>query len=460
MNKIMTKLIAAILALAVAASLAVVSSYAWLTISGAPEVNGVQVNIGGSNTIMVAADMVYVAQDGTVCHYPGQFGEDLDFSEYDTYRYLRDLAALSPVSTSDGVYWFLPEYYTSEDASVQSGLEIDGQIKDISDFSVDTTLAGSNQSKDSSSGLKGHYVYVDFWVVSPADGYKLRVSTGDPDSYSGSYVINLMDPAEVDTDGDDINDAYGLQATDQTAAASVRVGFLVNSDWAKYTDIIQYANSESYSGTYTKLVGQYQEAGESLASYSAADNRFTIYEPNGDLHPGSEESSLYYQITSPLGMENGQIVEKNISSILTVQTSSTWNLAENGTETMLEQEFQTAILGTEFGSRTALELKTYFYTQRLQGQLAAYLTQGRFIKSTQALYDAADSLTGRITQDYAALNNTAGATEDVYITVLQKNVPQRIRMFIWLEGQDEDCSNHSTASTIAVNIELAGSNQE
>lgn len=52
----------------------------------------------------------------------------------------------------------------------------------------------------------------------------------------------------------------------------------------------------------------------------------------------------------------------------------------------------------------------------------------------------------------------AGATDDAYIVDLERNVPQRIRMFIWLEGQDVDCTNDVKQSGVVVSIELAGSN--
>ena len=51
-----------------------------------------------------------------------------------------------------------------------------------------------------------------------------------------------------------------------------------------------------------------------------------------------------------------------------------------------------------------------------------------------------------------------GATDDVYITQLEGSVPQRVRMFVWLEGQDVDCINAAATSGFAISIELAASN--
>ena len=53
---------------------------------------------------------------------------------------------------------------------------------------------------------------------------------------------------------------------------------------------------------------------------------------------------------------------------------------------------------------------------------------------------------------------TAGATEDAVIVRLERNVPQRIRVFIWLEGQDADCTGATENLRFAVNLQLAGAN--
>ena len=50
-------------------------------------------------------------------------------------------------------------------------------------------------------------------------------------------------------------------------------------------------------------------------------------------------------------------------------------------------------------------------------------------------------------------------TENVEIIKLERNIPQKIRMFIWLEGQDIDCAASAKSATFAVNIELAGGNE-
>ena len=63
------------------------------------------------------------------------------------------------------------------------------------------------------------------------------------------------------------------------------------------------------------------------------------------------------------------------------------------------------------------------------------------------------------TADQVEALDTAGATEDVFIIELERNVPQRIRMFIWLEGQDVDCVDSVNSSSFMLNIELAGGSE-
>lgn len=446
MNKLVAKLIASVLALTVAATLVAMTSYAWMTMSGAPEINGIQISIGGSNTIMVAADMTVVNEDGSVSHYPGAFGETLDFSKYATYDYIKELAGLLPVSTVDGVNWMLPDYYDETDAEVQNGVAMAGQIKAPEDFFVDSSLSSANLTPQAlSNTTTGHYVYLDFWVVSPADNYALRVSTGDEQESSGSFVISRMEPVAGE-DG-----VYTLAPADETAAASVRIGFLINQDFASTEDVLHYTGSGSYDNRYTRLMGQYQEPGVA----ATMQNTFTIYEPNGDLHPKNLDDAGY-SITQPLGMVDGKVQPVSVENRLSVQLANRWKQAHNGLSSLLEQEFTTAVFGKNTNDMTPGELAAYFYQQRLQGIYTPYIDRGGFVKSTKNLYAAAAD--GLVVADAPALHAVAGATDDAVITVLPKNVPQRIRMFIWLEGQDADCVNAQAVTNLIVNLELAGSN--
>ena len=99
-----------------------------------------------------------------------------------------------------------------------------------------------------------------------------------------------------------------------------------------------------------------------------------------------------------------------------------------------------------------------FYDEYLAAMVAPYVSKGVFVKNTGSLYNAADAA-GVADAAFLSEEYTANATDDVYIVQLEKNVPQRIRMFVWLEGQDADCVNSAEESSFAVRIELAGSHE-
>lgn len=438
MNKTLLKLMAVITALVLSVVMIVTISYAWTTLSTAPIAEGIQISIGGGNTIMVAPNLVKNVNGEIYC-YPGFFEDTLNFSRYDEYDYLDTLANLTPVSTSDGINWFIPEYYDILDTDVLNGTASVGTLKPISEFTVDSYLEYANIPNTNINN--GYYIFLDFWVVSPASNCTLRVSSGDD---GGSYLLELMSPV-IKADG-----SFTLNQPKENVAASARVGFLVNPDYVTDETMLYYQQSYAYSEQYKKLRGTYGSQGEKLYSDSY---RFTIYEPNGDVHPDGTDGT--YTITSPLGLDGDNIVYTDICDRLTVQLQNRWNTSAD-VGISLEEVFHTAIAGKNINSEQ--EAKNELYNKYLQGNYAPYVTRGDFIVNSGDLYTYYSG--GNIVDEHE-LNavNKGGATESTYIVSLEKNVPQRIRMFVWIEGQDPDCTVVE-ATDFALGIELAGSNQE
>lgn len=449
MRKNYTKLLATAIILVITACMVVAVSYAWLSVSNNPAVNGIRVTVGGGRTILLAPDITETAADGTVLHYPGVFEDKLVFSQHDTYDSLNSLGGLMPVSTADGRYWITPTYYSSSDPEVQSGKANSGQIKPIAAFGTDDSLSCANLTEDDLSGASGSYIYLDFWIVSPGSEYNLRVATGEENG--GSFLIGLPYPK---VSADSVS-GYTLAESGDGAAASARVGFLVNRDTVHNGSMLAYQRSSGFSDQYSHLLGNYQEKGQPCDD---SETLFTIYEPNGTLHTaqsGKENGS--YVVTSPLQYSYGAVVQADISSILTVQKASTWTETEDGQGIILNSIFQSALAGKDI-----LDPKkafSAFYGDYLQGQVAPYVTKGDFFTRTAQLYAYALAAGENGLSAYEVENlDSSGATEDVIITKLERNTPQRIRMFIWLEGQDSDCTAEASLSGFALNIELAGSN--
>ena len=441
MKKLYIKLIAITLSLVLSVSAVATVSYAWMVLSVSPVTEGMQISIGGGNTILVAADLQKTV-DGTVYHYPDRFSATLNFTQHTSYDYLDTLCGLTPVSTADGIYWFLPDYYDLTDTEVQEGRMPVGTMKPIGQFGIDSALQYANLGSTETDAAKdGSYIYLDFWAVSPGTDCTLRISTGD-DGSGGSFMIGL--PTVTETDG-----SYSLSFADSDASACVRVGFLVNPDVIADDNTMPiYQKSAAYSDAYTKLKGSYTEPDGAMV-YSSG-YRFTVYEPNGDYHPFDSDTSDGYVVTTPIAWLGGSAGYADIRDRLTVQLRNRWLTAEGSEETLLEQRFASAA----YSDKTTAEICENFYQNYLGGQVAPYVDKGEFIKRTSDLYTAvtAGAELGTVLTD--------GATDDVYIVELEADVPQRIRMFIWLEGMDADCVNSAAASSLAFGIELAGSNQE
>lgn len=458
MTKVYMKLMAMSLALILSVCVVLMSSYAWLVLSGNPAATGMHVAIGGGNTILTAPNMK-VEANGVIYNIPGHFSDKMNFGQQDSYAYLKELGNLTPVSTSNGIDWFLPTYYSGNDELVQQGKVPSGALRDISEFKVDSFLNHANLTTDKKEQIdKGNYVYLDFWVVAPGGDYTLRVSTGDGTEDGGSFVIDLLECKNSET-------GYVLEEPDGSAAAAVRVGFLANDVQLTDETMLQYKQSRYFDNQYKALRGMYLEPNTG-AIYSDAD-RFTIYEPNGDYHPANSELDGKYVETKSLQLVNGQIREKEISREnmnLTIQQRSTWASAGNGTQSAIEQRLQTARFAYLGEVLTEQELTDRLYGSYLQGQISTYVDKGSFVKNMGNMVSYFRTNGGVVTEDILQSKSLtgdiyAGATDDMHIIKLERNVPQRIRMFIWLEGQDIDCIDSISSARFAINIELAGGDQ-
>lgn len=418
------KILASALLIVLSLSMLVMVTFAWYVMSTAPEVSGMQIQIG-SDTIRVAPD----CKDESGQHYPGAFQGVL---ETDTNAIPENFWGLIPVSTADGKHWFSATY---------ESLENGGDQKE--EYLEDTTLSSANLTARPKSG--GNYLYLDFWVVAPKD-YDLRVSTATRGSgQSGSYV-KVFPQVKMDAARN-----YSLDETQRQAESSLRIGFLVNEDTVSGES---YKKSTNYDSAYKILKGEYQKPGEALPT---SQTSFTIYEPNCDWHADTESNGHYNQ-TLPLAWKDGKVKPVTLESVqtkLAAQTSATWTRTDDGTQTKLAQALQTAMLEakvTDRGVTDAQSTGEYLLNQHLKGQLSGYITSGQFVKSKSDLQDGT-----RLDKENI---EKSGAADDAVIVSLKKNVPQRIRMFVWLEGQDIDCTNEAALKTLLLNLELAGETKQ
>ena len=339
-------MLGAVLALLAAGALIVSGTYAWLTISKSPAAEGIQIMVSGGSAIYMAPDIT----DKNGNHYPGEFSDKLQLAWGDGSGYV---AALTPVSTADGLNWFLPAYYAPDDPKVQGFEAAIGQRKPIAEFENDSTLRYANLGQGEKTE-KGSYLYVDFWVVSLNSNFDLHVSSSDEFGV-GSYAIGLQKVVKNE-DG-----SYSLKTGEGSSAECLRIGFLINQNDAKAEDAAAYARSDNFVDRYKNLRGSYQEKGESITAAQNL-NTFTVYEPNADLHTAFPELNGKYILTDAVGLVDGKVQLVDMAGRLCTQLASAWTDADN--------VFQAAVRQAESKGEKLTEsnLRDYFYKVYLQNQ--------------------------------------------------------------------------------------------
>lgn len=374
-GKPILKITAAVLLVLAAASLVGAATYAWHILSVAPEAGGMQITIGAAKVIQVAPDVA--AADGS--HAPGTFGDTLDITKDANYDYLNGLAGLTPVSTADGVHWYLPQYGDAADGT-------EGPTA----FTEEKDLAHANlPAEQAAAAQEGSYYYMDFWVSAPED-FNLRLAAGDSKS-AGSYALTLPLPQRS---GEGV---WALSYDNAALAAQkcLRLGFLTGLD--------------------------------------GGEESFLIYEPNGT-------DGGTYTVTTPQSTagETGDVYDR-----LTVQKTSHWK------QETLDDAFAQFVKDADADllNKDALAVARQFYTKALGGQYRPYVTSGQFYQRAADLYENAENAP------------ISGAATDGVILRLKANQPQRIRLFVWLEGQDADCINDAQNALLGIHLELAGSDQ-
>lgn len=375
-GKPILKITAAVLLVLAAASLVGAATYAWHILSVAPEAGGMQITIGAAKVIQVAPDVA--AADGS--HAPGTFGDTLDITKDANYDYLNGLAGLTPVSTADGVHWYLPQYGAAADGT-------EGPTA----FTEEQNLAHANVT-DETVAQEGSYYYMDFWVSAPED-FNLRLAAGDSKS-AGSYALTLPLPQKSGESAWALDYNAGL-----AAQKCLRLGFLTGLDGSEGTSFLIYEPNGTDGGTYTVTIPQ-----------SAAG-------------------------------ETGDVRDR-----LTVQKTSHWKPES------LNNAFEKFVASADADllNKDALAVARQFYTEKLNGLYRPYVNSGKFYQRAADLYENAEN---------AASAPASGAAADGVILHLKANQPQRIRLFVWLEGEDADCTNDAQNALLGIHLELAGSDQ-
>ncbi len=416
MNMNRSKLISAVIMLVLSVAMLTGASLAWFTVSTAPEISGMQVNMYTDIDLLVS-------KDGT----EGSFTQSISTQQREkpledtSIDNLPFYAPLKPVSTVDGVHWFLPKYLAN------------GALDEVKNFpqatqeNVNVVLWSKDENGQYTEALDkdsvehfladnmGYYVYADIWLmtenengvdvtlsvpnITPGQPHGENVSMqswelGDGSDYSkdhgkkyGSYALGKYDATDD-----------GVRSIDNNAQTALRVGFLVDDVFTIYEP-----NADQRSEfTIKPKDNEVNEPGYVVGYKPAAD--------------GSNYKNKQYIPTNPIGLVNNVPTVTSIpANRLLVQLQSKWN--------------EDAIKAN-YAAPTSADVDTF----------------GRFIPDNTSLgANAPTDVTGL--QTALASNNK--------ILSLEKDTPKMVRVFFWLEGQDADCWNDIASGSFLVNLEFA-----
>ncbi len=428
MNKNKTKLLMAAVMLTLSVVLLAGASLAWFTMSTSPEVTGMQVTLFTDRALLVARDEL---------NAEGELTFDQSISLGDLFE---DLAPLKPISTADGVNWFIPEYHPTTGELLSpaefklANIDVNANVKmvyaDGSPLSeADAFIAGNN----------GYFVYCDFWLKTEyEDGCDVTLSApnivlGNRDNAHleswetdlnhrhhgvfGSYALAMYEKNEDEA----TNTANPVYRIDNNVQTALRIGFIIYDENGNPEDrfVIYEPNADQRSSAIGKPAGG--ELGNYVHGYEIETDQATG-EPTNYL-------SDTYIPTRPIGLGTdgkGTLVDIAPDDLI-VQLAGKWDL----------EKVKKKVMAGE--TPNSMDVDTF----------------GRFVKNTSALLAQPNYYNFKTT---TTLEMDLGSSSTV--VHLGSEEAKKIRMFIWLEGQDPDCWNDIASGSFVVNLEFAAQTDE
>ncbi len=426
MSKQKMSLIATACTLVISIVLLTAASLAWMTISKAPEVSGLQVTLFTDRAILISRD-----KNGA----PEEFTQSINLSDL-----FEDLAPLKPISTYDGEYWFLPSY--DANGALQSPQYFPLANPDVN---MNVSLLDENGKPLTGQALleaqtNGYYVSCTFWLATELEE---------------NVTVTLSVPDYTDDDNNNLED----WETDSTNEHSYKYGSFAIGSYTK--DVIENADgSQTIEARPIDNNAQNALRVGFMVNDGASDQKFTIYEPNADqrslinsqatgdvLKPTENNGYVYgytydkenyingnYLPTLPIkatidsdGKVQGGMPTALPADRLIVQCASTWK------DEMLDKV------------KNASSANPYFPNS---GDVESF---GQFVKDTGTLGSS----------DAKKLNNIeqtlASSTQIVTLKARDEDGlnPTKVTMYIWIEGQDPDCWNDIANGAFVLNLEFA-----
>ncbi len=372
------------------------------------------------------------------------FTQSIDLSET-----LKLYAPLKPISTYDGVYWFMPTY------------DAIGALRPPAQFLVADPEVNMNVSLYEEDGetpltgkalldaqTRGYYVSCEFWLATELTE-DVTVTLSVPD-------LSKDNLASWETDPDDpFNSKYDH---------SYKYGSYAIGSYIK--DVIE--NEDGSTTTSARPIDNNAQTALRvgfMTDFGTDSQRFTIYEPNADERsliqrddvskPTEENGYVYGYTFDPDTYKNGNYLP---TFPVKVQTDSEGNV-------------KTDAEGRPLGMLTPLEPDRLMvqnastWKADLVDKILAGTSEdpyfpnsgdvesfGKFVKDTSTL-GSSDP------KDLDSVETAlASSTQIVTLEGRDENgniKPKKVTMYIWVEGQDPDCWNDIANGTFVLNLEFA-----
>ena len=411
MSRTKIKLIVTAAALIIALCLVGMGTYAWMTMSTQGEVTGLGFSFSGTGDEWPFEISLTGAEDS--------FHKEISIADLFTTG---GGFMLRPISTFDGVNWYSARYDAMGNVSGYKDVDLALVSNIHREDEVDPELAAFD---DVTSGKINYLIWKDIWVrtndkkaAGGANGYAYELKLNNPrltnldenETEFGSYVLPA--PRKNTTTG-----AWYIDDADKNALKCLRVGFLVFKEGA--------ASAENNS------------------SMNAADvDNFFIYEPFADERA---EGAAFDQNVIYTKTADGNLNVQQYTGIATGIQDTLLPTEENGSIILTSAAITNAAVGGP-NNRTIRQLSSSWnnaslaalsidekYNSRYLGEIGHFLS-----------LDGGEDVTG-----YEGIQTPP-------MGVIRYGQPRRVRVFIWLEGQDVDCWNHIWGNSMVANIEFRG----
>ena len=316
-----------------------------------------------------------------------------------------DMAAapLRPVSTADLVNWYSASY----DAS--------GNVRGFSLESLDAianqprvTRFDSNLGKNVDMG-NNHLIYFDMWVraMNEDETYGLKLQTAKAND-DGTYGDKMVDETVYGT--------YVLEAPIWDATANDGKGGYV------------FLHSDAGSALNSARIGF-----AAMNDDGTIENWF-IYEPNADQHEssvgagaGEADGEAIYRLYEHYEDEDDPGTHvKGYAPASTGETADTYVPTPDGSEYTMTRQPTIRQAHSSWNTEAIAELDEGELDSRCIAQLGQFLF------------------------------GEGQSEADLVLTDITYGTPKRIRVFIWIEGQDVDCWNQIMGGAIFANFEFTG----